>query len=396
MLEAYRLLDLSRLLPGPFTSHLLADLGMDVIKVEETQMRSGMGRDVFTPGGATPEQEIEAAAHNAVSRNKRSISLNLMDRNLRPDVQEVFYRLVRDADVVLDGYRPGTTKWMGIDYETLRQINPRIICCSISGYGQDGPYAQLAGHGEQFFAVSGLMSVMGRGEEGDEPKGPDLRVGDLSSGFFAANAIMAALLERETSSVGQNIDVSLAGAAMALALGRALPGRPRGGPNVPRRPGPSLSVLKCGDGQYLSTGNLETTFWENFCRAIGHEEFIPMRAATGEDWAGLVGTVREVFLTKSRDEWLQILIAANTCVAPFYMDTEEAFEDAQMQSIGMVWDLDHPSEGRVRQIGTPVRFSRTPTKFQKFAPVLGHSRARSLAATTSWDGSAGNRSRKTR
>ena len=382
MLERYRMLDLARMLPGPFTSHILADLGMDVVKVEEPNPRAGMGRDIFTPAVPSPADEVRASAHNAVARNKRSLALNLFDPALRADAQQVFYRLVETADVVLDGYRPGTTAWLGVDYETVSKINPRIVYCAISSYGQDGPYAQRAGHGGQFFAASGLMADMGRG--GDVPEGPAIAIGDLAAGFYAANCIQAALIERETSGLGQFIDVSLTGSAMTLSAARpqgAGIAAARGAHGVNRRrPGPGLGALECRDGLWLSTGNAESTFWERFCRVIGHEEFIPVRNTDdNRAYLEMVDTVRKLFLTKDRDEWIDILVAADTVVAPIHMTLDEAYEDPQMQHIGMNWDLPHPTEGTVRQLGFPVRFSRTPVEFQQFAPLLGEHTSEVLA-----------------
>ncbi len=376
MLERYRMLDLARMLPGPFTSHLLADMGMDVIRVEEPNGRAGAGRDIFTPPDPTPAEAVRAAAHNAVGRNKRSIALNLIDPAKREAAQQVFYKLVETADVILDGYRPGTTAWLGVDYETVSKINPRIVYCAISAYGADGPYAQRAGHGGQFFAASGLMTDMGRG--GAEPEGPAIAFGDCVAALYAANSILAALMERDVSGQGQFIDVSLTGATMTMANARPQgPGIAAARGDRParaaaRRRGPGLGSVRCRDGKYISLGNGETTFWERFCRAIGREEFIPLRDTHDDDaYDAMIETVRALFLTRDRDEWIDLLVAANTVVAPVHMNLEEAYEDPQMQHIGMNWDVQHPTEGTVRQLGFPVRFSRTPVEFQRWASLLG-------------------------
>lgn len=379
MLERYRMLDLSRFLPGPFASHILADWGMDILKVEETLPRYGMGRDSITPPDPTPEEDARYAAHNSLARNKRSISLNLLDPKLRPESQEVFYRLVKDADVVLEGYRPGVAKWMGVDYETLKQINPRIICCSISGYGQEGPYVKRPGHDGQFVAITGLMG--GRNGEG-EPRQMGVALADVSSALWAANAILAALLEREVSGEGQYIDVPMAGVVMAYGLTASTQLKtPR---YALQRTGPGLGVLKCKDGQYISTGNADQIFWANFMNAIGRPQYADKRDVQGDEWSTMVEEVMAHFLTKTRDEWLEILIPAETCVAPIHMTMEEAFQDPQIQAIGMAWNLDHPTEGTVRQLGSPVRFSRTPAHFRNFAPVWGQE-TRDVLADAGYD-----------
>ncbi len=392
MLERYRMLDLARMLPGPFTSHLLADMGMDVIRVEEPQGRAGAGRDIFTPGNATPAEDIRAQAYNAAGRNKRSVALNLINPAKREAAQQVFYRLVENADVILDGYRPGTTKWLGVDYDTVRKINPRIVYCAITGYGQDGPYAQRGAHGGQFFAASGLMTDAGRG--GPEPEGPSLAYGDIVGSLYAANAILAALHEREVSGEGQFIDVSITGAVMTLAeakpQGKGIDAA-RGDRPVRaafRRRGPGLGSLRCRDGKYVSLGNGETTFWERFCKVIDHPEFIPLRDTQDEAaYDAMIEAVRALFLTKDRDEWTDILAKADTVVAPVHMTLEEAYEDPQLQHIGMAWDLPHPTEGTVRQLGFPVRFSRTPVEFAKFAPLLGE-HTREILAEAGYDEAA--------
>lgn len=376
MLERYRMLDLSRFLPGPFTSHILADWGMDILKVEETLPRYGMGRDSITPPDPTPEEDARYAAHNSLARNKRSIALNLLDPKLRPASQEVFYRLVKDADVVLEGYRPGVAKWMGVDYETLRQINPRIIYCSISGYGQEGPYVKRPGHDGQFVAITGLMG--GRNGE-TEPRAMGVALADVSSALWAANSILAALLEREVSGEGQYIDVPMAGVVMTYGLTQST--QLRTARYSLQRSGPGLGVLRCKDGQYISTGNADQLFWANFMRAVGREEFVDKRDVEGQEWEALVTNIHALFLTRTRDEWLAILLPAETCVAPIHLNMEDAFNDPQIQAIGMAWNLQHPTEGAIRQMGSPVRFSRTPAQFRNFAPVWGQQTRDVLAAS---------------
>lgn len=382
MLERYRMLDLSRFLPGPFTSHILADWGMDVLKVEETLPRYGMGRDSITPPDPTPEEDARYAAHNSLARNKRSIALNLLDPALRPASQEVFYRLVKDADVVLEGYRPGVAKWMGVDYETLRNHNPRIICCSISGYGQEGPYVKRPGHDGQFVAITGLMG--GRGGAG-EPRSTGVALADVSSGLWAANSILAALLERETSGAGQYIDVPMAGVVMTYGLTAST--QLKTSRYALQRTGPGLGILRCKDGQYISTGNADQLFWANFMRAVGREDLMNKRDVEGQEWEELVTDIHALFLTKPREEWLDILVPAETCVAPIHLSMEQAFNDPQIQAIGMAWNVEHPTEGAIRQMGSPVRFSRTPAQFRNFAPVWGQE-TRDVLTAAGYDSAA--------
>ena len=213
LLGKYRMLDLSRLFPGPLASHLLADMGMDVVKIEEPRPRYGMGRDMMTPPDPTPEEEVASSAYNSIARNKRSVALELLDEAARPKAREVFFRLVERADVVLEGYRPGVVGWLGVDYEAVRARNPRIVYCSISAFGQSGPYAGFPGHDRQMSAVAG--SVGPRRPETGEPLGHGVAFADVTAGLHAAAGILAALLEREETGKGQYLDVSMVGSVMS-------------------------------------------------------------------------------------------------------------------------------------------------------------------------------------
>ena len=366
-LERYRMLDLSRLLPGPAASHILADMGMDVIKVEEPNPRYGMGRDVLTPPNPTPETEVKWAAYNSLARNKRSIALDLLDPDKRPESQEVFYRLAEQADVILEGYRPGAVNWMGVDYESVSARNPRIIYCSISGYGQKGPYVKLPGHDPQYCSVAGSLPM---GENG--PSGHGLPIADYSSGMYAAIGILTALLEREQSGQGQHIDVPMVGSVMSFLHGPWARYFREG--ELPQETSASVpqgvSYLQCGDGKYLGTSNAETSFWANFCRAIGREQYTDKKSATGDEAKAVVEDIQRIFLTKTRDEWLRILWDADSCAAPVN-NIPDTLKDPQIREIGMVWEAEHPTEGHIQQIGHPVLFSRTPATLRTLAPVLG-------------------------
>ncbi len=366
-LERYRMLDLSRILPGPFTSHILADLGMEIIKVEEPEPRYGMPRDSLSPVNPTPDLEERYAAYNVLARNKKSIALNLVDPTKRPQCQDIFYHLAQRADVVLDGYRPGTLKWMGVDYETVREYNPRIIYCCLTGFGQTGPYANRPAHGGQFDALAGTL----RSDSDGQPIANGLALGDLSGALHAAICIVGALLHREHTGEGQFIDVSLSAAAMALmaaAAGRHARGdAPIQQPDRGRYP---LGFLRCKDGKWITTGNAETIFWQNFCKALGKPEWIPLHRTQGPEAEKMGKEIQEIFLTKTRAEWLEILVKAETCAAPVN-DIGDALQDPHMREIGMVWEMQHPKMGSVTQPGFPARFLGKPVPPGAFAPVLG-------------------------
>ena len=362
-LEGYRMLDMSRLLPGPICSWLLADMGMEVIKIEETGPRGGMGRDVFTPYTPTTDEEIEASAWNPVARNKKSIALNLKDEAAK----KVFYELAKTADVVLEGYRPGVTKRLGVDFETLQKINPGIIFCSISGYGQDGPYKLLPGHDANYAAMAGTLMV--NTDDNGKPHGMGATVGDSGAAVHAALGITSAILARQKTGKGQYVDTAMTDSLFSFMImySRCLQtgnvgGVPRGG----------LTTLKCKDGKWISTSNAETHFQENFYNAIGKPEYIELAVSRkkGPERDKMIEDVKEVFLTKTRDEWFKILSEAETCVAPAY-EMQETFKDPHVLARNMVWEMDHPKVGKVKQMGSPMKLSDTPATFRNFAPLLG-------------------------
>lgn len=364
-LEGIRILDLSRLLPGPSASMLLADLGAEVIKVESPELIGARGHDVLSPNDPTPENERRYAAWNSLARNKRSLVVNLK----APAGQRILYGLAKTADVLLEGFRPGVTKRLGVDYETLRAINPRLIYCSISGYGQSGPYANLAGHDPCYASVAGVMAVTS--DDAGHPVGTGVQLVDYASGLFAALGILAALRARDLTGRGQFVDVSMLDSAMHFIT--AYSGFYFRDGIVPKRGRPNLTVLRTKDGKYIATANREPHFWENFCRAIGAPELIAARTPGpfgGEPTPEAVERVRAIIATKTRDEWFAILREADTCVAPV-LEIDEVFEDPQVRHRQMVLELDHPTEGRVRQIGFPLKLSETPATFRHFAPERG-------------------------
>ena len=365
LLESFRMLDLSRLAPGPNASRLLADLGMDVIKVEEPAPRGGFDRDTLTPIGVSQEERVRWAAYNVFGRNKKSIAINLKDAR----GQEAFYRLVRTADVVMEGYRPGVADSLGVGYRKLAEINPMIVYCSLSLVGQDGPYRDVAGHDAQAQAVAGLLAL-GSDEEGN-PRHSGYSTADHGGALHAVMGILAALLGRPKLGKGQHIDVAMSDTLLSFVptfathyLRDGL--QPPRGKNWPYQ----LTVLKCKDGKYISTQNAETYFWERFCRAIGRADLIPYRRSDDEKYPWVVEQIRAVMLTKDRDEWLEILRQADTCVAPV-REFGEAFDDPHNRHRGTTWELDHPRVGKVRQIAFPIKFSETPGEFRSFAPELG-------------------------
>ena len=371
-LEGFLMLDLSRLVPGPMATWLLADLGMDVLKVEEMEVaRGGRARDSFSPTVDDPDMEAEFMAWNYVARNKRSIAINLRS----PEGQELFHKLVAKADVVFETYRRGVVNRLGADYETVKKINPRIIYCSLSGYGQEGEYADWPGQELNAQGMSGVNALTSD-KEGN-PADLYFTVVDNFSAACVVISIQAALLARERTGQGQFIDMSITEAGIAL-INQTSVGYLRYG-RVPQRGTPSLANLRCKDGRYLSNASsAETHFWNRFCQAIGrpqYENMFPMsfdqRASGSQDSKiqDAVKDVRELMLTKTRDEWLKI-IPLDISVVPI-LELDEALDGGYAKDRGVVWEMEHPVVGKVRQLGSPFRLSETPPKFRNFAPMLG-------------------------
>ncbi|MGH2601306.1 MAG: CaiB/BaiF CoA transferase family protein, partial [Dehalococcoidia bacterium] len=273
-LEGIRMLDLSRLAPGPYCTMLLGDLGADVLLIEQAGEGSDRRRNP-TRGASDATAAERAQAFNALGRNKRSLGLNLKSEEAR----EVFYALVRDADVVVEGFRPGVVKRLGVDYETVAAINPRVVYLSLSGFGQTGPYAPLVGHDINYISIGGALGVTGW--PGQPPAIPMNLIADFAGGgLFAAFSIVVALQARERTGRGQYIDMAMSDGVLSLLSSAASSVLAGGKPPLPGQfmlngAAPHYNVYECADGEWFSLGSLEPWFWDNLCRAMEREDFIP-------------------------------------------------------------------------------------------------------------------------
>jgi crotonobetainyl-CoA:carnitine CoA-transferase CaiB-like acyl-CoA transferase len=368
-LSDIRVLDLTRLLPGGFCSLLLADLGAEVLKVEDT----GMGDYIrWAPPyyGSDEQQELgtRSSLYLALNRGKRSVRLDLKSDAGR----EALLRLVECYDVVLDGFRPGVLDRLGVGYERMREANPAIVFCAITGYGQDGPYAQRAGHDMNYLGLVGLLGLTGAKD------GPPVQSGgqiaDLGGGaLMAAFGVMAALHERRRSGEGQMVDVSMADGALSwLAL---VAGRYFCDGEAPRRGEQQLAGgLLCyypyetADGGWITCGALEPKFWTAFCEGAGVPELIDVQfEAPGSDSWHIVA---EVFRGRTREEWKEFNDEHDCCIEPV-LDADEAFDSDLVRERGMVTEIDQPGIGIVEQLGAPVKMSRTPADPTRPAPAFG-------------------------
>jgi alpha-methylacyl-CoA racemase len=354
-LDGIRVLDLSRLLPGGFCSLLLSDFGADVIKVEDT----GMGDYVrwSPPYYEGAEDSAKSALFLALNRGKRSIRLNLKTA----EGCEALLRAAREADVLLESFRPGVLARLGVGYEALRAVNPGIVYCAITGYGQDGPNRDRSGHDMNYLGLVGLLGLTG--EAGGPPVQSAGQIADVGGGaLMAAFAILAALRERERSGEGQLVDVSMADGALSwlamVAAGYLANGA------APRRGDLDLAgalvcyrPYRCADG-WMSLGALEPKFWQAWCRGVGREDLVDQQFARPGSAAH--GEVEAIFAGRTRDEWRAFASEHDCCLEPV-LDLDEALESELVRARDMVVELDQPGAQRpVRLLGVPVKLSRTP------------------------------------
>ena len=365
-LTGYRVLDLSRVLTGPYCSMMLADLGADVIKIEQP----GSGDDTRSWG--PPFVNGESAYFLSVNRNKRSLTVDLKQERGR----EIIYRLAERCDVVLENFRPGTAARLGVGYDDLRRINPRIVYCSISGFGQTGPYRDKPGYDAIAQAMGGIMGVTGN--DGEPPVRAGVAIADIGAGMWAAFAILAALLYRERTGEGQQIDISLQDGQIAWLTYVA--GNYFATGETPRRYGsahPNIvpyQAFATADGHVMiAVGN--DVLWQRFCQAIDRPELADdPRFRTNADRVThrdiLLPLLQEHLLTRTSAEWTQRLEAAGVPTGPIYT-LPELFRDPHVLAREMKVDLDHPRAGRISVTGIPTKFSRTPGAIYAPPPLLG-------------------------
>ncbi len=361
-LQGVKVLDLSRLLPGPYCSMMLADFGAEVLKVEQP----GQGDYIrWIP----PLVGDTGGIYLSVNRSKKSITLDLK----KIEAKEIIYKLVKESDVLLEGFRPGVAARLEIDYDTLKKINPGLIYCSITGYGQDGPYALKAGHDINYIGYAGVLGLNGRA--GETPAIPPVQIADLVGGaLMAVNGILLALLARGHTGQGQFVDISMMDGVVACLP--ILASQLFAGGRVPVRGGELLiggyafyNVYSTADDKYIALGALEGQFWEKFCRHVGREDLIPLQfEAKRQDEVTVV--LHEIFAQKTRDRWMEELDELDICFSPVN-ELPEVFEDPQVKHREMVLEIDHPRLGKIRNLGFPVKLSETPGRVYNHPPELG-------------------------
>ena len=366
-LNGIHVLDLSRLIPGAYASQMLADFGADVVKIEEPGS-GDYGR--FMPPHGAGGMSLYFLAMN---RNKRSMTLNLKSAEGR----EVFQRMVRTADVVLESFRPGVMERLGLGYEQLKGIRPELIYCAISGYGQDGPYRLRAGHDLNYAGYAGLLHY-NRGPRG-EPAMPATQLGDLAGGsFMAVIGILAALAGRAQTGEGRMVDVAMTEGVMALLPLTAAAYLNTGEPPRPGRSAldgglPCYNIYETQDGKHVTLAALEYKFWHTFCTHIGHLELLPFHTPVGPgEREQAIEMLQAIFKTRTRDEWVAELADIDACVGPLYT-IDEALNDPQARARGVsvTSQLADENGTTFQTIPTFPRMSGVEQEQRYSAPGLG-------------------------
>jgi crotonobetainyl-CoA:carnitine CoA-transferase CaiB-like acyl-CoA transferase len=384
-LSGLRVLDLSRVLAGPWAGQMLADLGADVVKVE----RPGAGDDTRAWGppylrDADGRDTSEAAYFLSANRNKRSITIDFT----QPEGQQQVRELVQRADVLIENFKVGGLAAYGLDYASLQALNPRLIYCSVTGFGQQGPYAKRAGYDFMIQAMGGLMSITGKadGEEGAGPVKVGVALTDILTGLYASNAILAALAERERSGLGQYIDLALLDVQVACLGNQALNYLTTGVP--PKRLGnahPNIVPYQdfpTADGDFILTVGNDGQF-RKFCEVAGRPEWATdARFATNSARVAnrdeLIPLIRQVTVFRTTAEWIAALEQAGVPCGPIN-DLAQVFTDPQVQARGTRIRMAHPLAGEVDLVANPIRLSRTPVDYRRPPPLLGEHNTEVLA-----------------
>jgi len=358
-LSGIRVLDLSRMLPGPYCSMMLADLGAEVIKVEEIAAGDPTRK-------SPPIVEGHSAPFAQVNRNKKSIAIDLKQTEGR----ELFLRLVSTADVVLEQFRPGVVERLGIDYSTISEVNPKTIYCSLTGFGQDGPHRERSGHDLNYLALSGVLGLTT--DDRGKPVIPGVQVADLAGGMVAGFGILAALLARQQTGRGQYIDVSMFDVMVSMLpipaahhfAGKTIP---VGGKYVLSGQYPFYNIYETGDGGFMTLGALEPKFWANFCRKVGREDLVARQFDSGQSRDALFEEVRGIFKARTRTEWVELMADADCCCEPVLSMTE-AFDHSQTLAREMVRRVEH---AKFDQLGFSYKMSETSPRDFGAEPELG-------------------------
>ncbi|MBU1276172.1 MAG: CoA transferase [Proteobacteria bacterium] len=362
-LNGLKILDFTILLPGPFATLTLADLGADVLRIGSAS-RPDLNAQTppFIPGSGL------AANLAYLGRNKRSMTLNLK----HPKGVDVIHKLLGEYDIVIEQFRPGVMEKLGLGYQALSTVNPSLIYCSLSGYGQDGPLRDKAGHDINYLALSGLMAHSGTQEHGPTLTGT--QIADLASGSYGALiAVLAAVIHRQQTGEGQYLDVAITDGAVPFNVVSAMTYLVEG--VEPQREGYFVNggslydFYKAADGEYLSFGGLEPKFFAAFCRAIGREDLIDSTISP-PNLKEVKGQVRSVIASKTSQEWQEIFKDVDACFEPV-VGLGEALNSPHGQARGWLVEVEDSNGLKIRQPANPLKFSRTPPEYRQAGVPAG-------------------------
>ncbi|MGE0822584.1 MAG: CaiB/BaiF CoA transferase family protein [Candidatus Binatia bacterium] len=373
-LDGIKVLELTRVGPGAFCTMMLADMGAEVLKIEAPPSGKLAG------SGASPgPKDAKKLATSFTNRNKKSLTLNLKD----PAGQAVLQDLAKSYDVLVEGYRPGVMKRLGGDYETLKKLNPRLIYCALSGFGQDGPYRDFPAHDLNYLSLAGVADLIGPTE--GPPAIPLNIIADYAgASMHGVTGIMFALFARERTGKGQFVDISYLDTTLSLLAATpnvrdyfaddVMPGRGKG---VFGGGHAYYSFYNTKDGKMITIGCTEPWLFENLCDALKRPDLKDCAMKAGdfsgppsERHAYARAELQKIFLTKTREEWFDFLTKADVCVGKVY-SVPEAFDDPQIRHRQMAVELEHPVAGKVVQAGVAVKLSDTPGSIRSFAPAIG-------------------------
>jgi len=369
ILENIRVLDLSRMLPGPYCSMILADLGMDVIRIEDPTFPLSE-----PPPYLKKDNYYESSFNMILNRNKRSINLNLR----KEDGLKLFYKMIEKSDIVIESFRPGVVNKLKIDYETLNKINPSIIYCSISGYGQNGPYKDLSGHDLNYLALTGSLDLnrprlnLNDSNEEKAPIVPPIQFADLSAAFYAVIGILAALYNRfiNPKKEGQYIDISISDCAFSINPYHASIEFANYEEDVLQGCAPFYNIYKTKDNKYITIGAIEPKFWQNLCAALNLPEIEKLQMVRGLEREKVFKILQAKFLEKDAEQWVDILNKYDVPVMPI-KTFREACNDPHLNFRKMIIEKEHDKLGVVKHIANPIKFSKTKIEIKSNAPRRG-------------------------
>ncbi|GAB3792212.1 CaiB/BaiF CoA transferase family protein [Virgibacillus kimchii] len=363
MLQHIKVLDFSKLLPGPYATMMLADLGAEVLRVESPSLPD-LIREMEPMDGES------SAAHQHLNRSKKSITLDLKKKEATDIVKE----LIQEYDVVLEQFRPGVMERLGLDYETLKQVNPNLIYCSLSGYGQTGPYRERPGHDNNYLSIAGINGYSGRKKERPVPMG--IQIADLAGGsLHSVIAILTAVTHRQQTGEGQYIDLSMTDAAFALNAmfgpGYITKGVQPKAEETMLNGETHYDYYETKDGRYFSVGSLEPRFRLNLCEAMDLEHMKDVALTERqEDIVQFKAAIKEAFLTKNYDTWTEIFQEIDACVEPV-LSFSEAVNHPQIQARNMITEVPKPDGSMQRQISSPLKFSNYEQEYKHVGAKRG-------------------------